>query len=127
MGFCFTLTFPVKYCISGDSRFLATILTWTKRKPSNKKHVTEAVLRTKFHGTPSSHRKVRPHIRFLLHPLKTVRFGVAVERVLVVTCFRVVQTWKAWKVWKVIYSFQKSRNKTWMTVFLEEKKFVVLI
>ena len=44
---------------------------------------------------------------------------------LIVTCFRVVQTWQAWKVWKVIYSFQKSQEKTWMTVFLEEKKFVV--
>ena len=28
---------------------------------------------------------------------------------LIVTCFRVVQTWQAWKVWKVINSFQKSR------------------
>ena len=51
----------------------------------------------------------------------------AVECVLIVTCFRVVQTWQAWKVWKVIYSFQKSQNKTKMTVFLEEKKFVVFI
>ena len=50
------------------------VLTWTKRKPTNKKHFTEAVLSTKFHGTPSSHRKVPPHLRFLLHPLKTVRF-----------------------------------------------------
>ena len=84
----------------------------------------EAVWSTKFHGTPSSHRKVRPHIRFLLPPLKTVRFAVAVERVLIITCFRVVQTRQAWKV---IYSFQKSQNKTWMTVFLEEIKFVVFI
>ena len=61
-------------CIQRDSRFLAKILTWTKRKPTNKKHLTEAVLSTEFHCTPSSHRKVRPHIRFLLHPLKTVRF-----------------------------------------------------
>ena len=28
-------------------------------------------------------------------------------------------------MWKVIYSSQKSQNKTCMTVFLEEKKFVV--
>ena len=103
---CNFLNSFVQDCIQGDSRFLARILTWTKREPTNKKHFTEAVLSTKFHDTPSSHRKVRPHI---------------------VTCFRVVQTWQAWKVWKVIYSFQKSQNKTWMTFFLEEKKFVVFI
>ena len=71
---CNFLNSFVQDCIYGDSRFLARIVTWTKRKPTNKKHFTEAVLSTKFHGTPSSHRKVRPHIRFLLHPLKTVRF-----------------------------------------------------
>ena len=57
-----------------ENVFINNILTWTKRKPTNKKQFTQAVLSTKFHGTPSSHRKVRPHIRFLLHPLKTVRF-----------------------------------------------------
>ena len=57
-----------------ENVFINNILTWTKRKPTNKKQFTQAVLSTKFHGTPSSHGKVRSHIRFLLHPLKTVRF-----------------------------------------------------
>ena len=59
--------------------------------------------------------------------VKQQDFPVAVECVLIVKCFCVVQTWQARRVWKVIYSFQKSQNKTWMTVFLEEKKFVVFI
>ena len=93
-----------------------------------KKHFTEAVLSTKFHGTPSSHIEKYDLIYvFCCTLLKQYDFAVAVERMLIVTCFRVVKTWQAWKVWKVIYSFQKSRNKTWMTVFLEEKKFVVFI
>ena len=58
--------------------------------------------------------------------LKQWDFAVAVERVLIVTCFCVVQTWRAWKVWKVINSFQKSQNKIWMTVFLEEKKLSLI-
>ena len=57
-----------------ENVFINNVLTWTKRKPTNKKQFTEAVLSTKFHGTPSSHRKIPPRIRFLLHPLKTVRF-----------------------------------------------------
>ena len=57
-----------------ENVFINNILTWTKRKPTNKKQFTQAALSTKFHGTPSPHRKVRPYIRFLLHPLETVRF-----------------------------------------------------
>ena len=49
-------------------------------------------------------------------------FPVAAECVLIVTCFCVVQTWQARRVWKVIYSFQKSQNKTWMTVFFRRKE-----
>ena len=56
-------------CVQGDSHFLARIFARTKQKHGNKEHFTEAVLSTKFHATPSSHRKARPHIRFLQHPL----------------------------------------------------------
>ena len=87
------------------------MLAWTKRKPTNKKHFTEAALSTKFQGTPSSHRKVPPHTRFLLHPLKTVRF--CSSRRTRAHCYMsrcVAQTWQAWKVWEVIYSFQKSQD-----------------
>ena len=31
------------------------------------------------------------------------------------------------EMWKVSYRFQKSQNKTLMTVFIEAKKFVVFI
>ena len=56
-------------CVQGDSRFLPRIFARTKQKHANKKHFTDAVLSTKFHARPSSHRKARPHIRFLQHPL----------------------------------------------------------
>ena len=39
-----------------------------------KKHFTEAVLSTKFHARPSSHRKAPPHIRFSSTLFKKVRF-----------------------------------------------------
>ena len=55
----------VQDCVQGDSRFLARTFARTKQKRTNKLHFTEAVLSTKFHATLSSHRKTRPHIRFL--------------------------------------------------------------
>ena len=72
-----------------NSRFLARIFARTKQKHASKKYFTEAVLSTKFHARPSSHRKARPHIRF---------FAAAVQRVLIVTYFPVVQEWKARKM-----------------------------
>ena len=59
----------VQDCVQGDSRFHARIFARTKQKCANKKHFTEGALSTKFHATLSSHRKARPHIRFLQHPL----------------------------------------------------------
>ena len=51
---------------SPDSMLLPTNV---QQKHANKKHFTEAVLSTTFHARASSHRKARPHIRFLQHPL----------------------------------------------------------
>ena len=59
----------VQDCVQGDSRFHARIFARTKQKCANKKHFTEGVLSVKFHATLSSHRKARPHTRFLQHPL----------------------------------------------------------
>ena len=74
-----------------NSRFLARIFARTKQKRANKKYFTEAVLSTKFHARPSSHRKARPHIRFFAAPsLKQSDFATAVQRVLIVTYFPVV-------------------------------------
>ena len=82
-----------------NSRFLARIFARTKQKHADKKYFTEAVLSTKFHARPSSHRKARPHIRFFAAPsLKQSDFATAVQRVLIVTYFPVVQEWKARKM-----------------------------
>ena len=64
---------------------------------------------------------------FAAPSLKQSDFAIAVQRVLIVTYFPVVGEWKARKMWKVIYLFQKSLNKTCMTVLFEEKEFVVFI
>ena len=64
---------------------------------------------------------------FAAPSLKQSDFAIAVQRVLIVTYFPVVPEWKAQKMRKVIYLFQKSLNKTCITVLFEEKEFIVFI
>ena len=68
--------FAVKYVYKVLRVFLGRIFARTKQKHANKKHFREAVLCTKFHAKPSSHRKKRPHTRFFASPsfFKTVIF-----------------------------------------------------
>ena len=49
--------------------FSQEYLQGKKKKHANKKHFTKAVFSSKFHARASSHRKARPHIRFLQQPL----------------------------------------------------------